>query len=286
MGSVTNLADLTALPPELLTQILLDLPVTEILRLCRISTRLHALCQSPAFWADKAHHDFNYPPRQFLHNLLGLPVRRYRWVQNLYHNPNAALISAVIRGSEPDVDYLLTVGATDVNRALAVAAARGQRLIMELLLNHGATQVDEAIKQASRNNHGDIIKWLYQRGCNLGQPIDLNQALWEATRHGFASLVIELIHLGATDVDRALVAAASRPDTHLLDIIMTTGAPGITLNGINRALVQAATYGNSRTTRYLIEHGATDLAAAARMATTNHQDNVAHLIRTYQHSSG
>jgi ankyrin repeat protein len=163
-----------------------------------------------------------------------------------------------------------------------VAAAQGHRSIVELLLNHGATQVDEAIKQASRNNHGYIIRWLYQRGRDRGQPIDLNSALVEAARHGFATLVTELIHLGATDVDRALVAAASRHNPHLLNILMSAG---ISLNGINRALSQAAAYGNLQTTQYLIEHGATDLAAAARIAMLNHQDRVANLIQSYQQPS-
>jgi ankyrin repeat protein len=276
---MTDRQNLHTLPLEVLTQILLDLPTSEILRSCRVSTRFNAICQSPEFWADKAFHDFNYPQDQFLHDFLGFPLRRYQWVRKLAQNPNESLIGAAIRGSSRDVNYLLSHGATNLNPALAVAAARGHSHIVGILLDHGATQVNEAVKQASRNNYGDVVEYLYYRGLDTGQSIDLNQALWEATRKGFVALVEDLIDLGATDFDRALVAAAGRPDTQLLQILLAAGASP---DGINRALFQAASHGNLVTTRYLLEHGATDYGAAESIATQHRHETVVKLIQYYQ----
>jgi hypothetical protein len=273
------MTEMQSLPIEMLTQILLDLSTPEILRLCQVSTQFNAICHSPEFWADKAFRDFNYPQDQFLHDFLGSPLRRYRWVQKLAQNPNESLIGASIRGSSYDVNYLLAQGATNLNQALEVAAARGHPHIVGILLDHGATHVNQAVKQASRNNHGDVLEYLYNWGLDSGHPIDLNTALWEATRKGFAPLVEDLIDLGATDFDRALVAAAGRPDSQLLQILLAAGASP---DGINRALFHAASHGNMVTTRYLLEHGATDLGTAASIATQHKHELVAKLIQYYQ----
>jgi hypothetical protein len=119
-------ANLESLPPEVVTSILVDLPVQQVLQACRTSRYLSSFCQSYPFWAAKAQHDFQLPRPIFLANQTLDPRARYRLIERIVNYLRVSPQSVEQRrtlskdvgklGDVQLVDYFAHLNSTTFNR--------------------------------------------------------------------------------------------------------------------------------------------------------------------------
>lgn len=137
---------------------------------------------------------------------------------------NDALEQAAAGGNLQVVDHLISHGANDLNGALAYAAQEGHLDVVHDLLNRGAIDLELALDRAIDNQHIDIvldlINLMAQRSTKDRQTI-LNDALEMAAIFGSLRIVKELIKRGATDINRALVAARQSENENVVKYLDT-----------------------------------------------------------------
>jgi ankyrin repeat protein len=287
-----SIHDLESLSPELVTQILLNLSVTEISRVCRVSSYLRSFCSDWQFWAEKAAQDFNYPITLFLqHQHLPAmrgpwgvgpsPIKAYQDIQKRQQDLDHSLIFFAQRGNLPEINYLLHRGATNLNGALRVAASSGQMTTVDELILAGATDISGAVIEAARHNHKALMDYLIDLGDAMNHPIDLNQALDQAAYYGRLNIVRDLINRGATNINEALRHAIGSAVTRplLFRYLLSVGANP---DPLDRALIRAADNGNHVRVKFFLDSGAITFTQAAAAATESGYPHIANLIREYR----
>jgi hypothetical protein len=290
-----SIDSLESLPPELVTQILLNLTLSDIIRSCRVSSYLRSFCSNWQFWSEKAARDFEYPPdlflqRQHLPSIRGpwgvspSPIKAYQDIQKRQLDLDHYLIFSAQRGDLPEINYLIHRGATNLNGTLRAAASSGQVATVDALIMDGATDINGAVIEAARHNHKALMDYLINRGFAMNQPIDLNQALDQATYYGHLNIVRDLINRGATDINEALRhaigSAVTRPA--IFRYLISVGANP---DPLDRALVRAAESGNRVRVKFLLDSGAIAFTQAAAAAAASGYLQVADSIRAYQRYS-
>lgn len=85
---------LESLPDELLLPLLEKIPLSELSRLCRVSTRISGLCRDWTLWTHRAVRELHVSPAQFRQTTLTDPRQRYRQIQQAQQEA----IEAVSRG--------------------------------------------------------------------------------------------------------------------------------------------------------------------------------------------
>jgi len=186
---------LESLPPEIIFDILLRLPVRDILRFCQISKRLRPFCNEYDLWATKAIRDLNITRNTFDNNINDNPITKY---MNLL---NYNIYSAAGEGNLAKVSYLLSLGPTNINSVLCNAAFAGRLDVVKFLLQHGA-------------------------GADVD---DLNDALIAASEGRDLDTVRYLVNHGATDIDEALRAASYSGTNEIIDYLssISVGEAGL-----------------------------------------------------------
>lgn len=101
-----EVSTLESMPPEILTQILLELSVEQLNQICQVSSKLAEFCNDGAFWATKATHDFKFPRNLFFED----PKKRYLQIQAYHQNPNLTLQAAASQGNLALIDYAVSIG--------------------------------------------------------------------------------------------------------------------------------------------------------------------------------
>jgi hypothetical protein len=175
-----------SLPPELLIQILLQLPLRDIAQASKTSRRLNSTCQDWTYWSLRAQQELDFPPALFRQTLIAHPIQQYRKVQQYHQNPSQYLSAAVVSGNNDLLQYLLAAGANNATMlvtALDNAAKKGNLKATQLLLrqshfpqrNAGDVLV-YALALAAKNNHVAVAEELSRAGAR-----DLSYAIAEAS---------------------------------------------------------------------------------------------------------
>jgi hypothetical protein len=271
-----------SLPPEILFQVLLNLPRDEIIPLCSQSSHFYNLCSDWTFWAEKASRDFQYPREDFLAASRDQsPWHRYSDISFLYHHPTHGLIEAAKRGQIYDVRYLIPkiqhLGDTSpvLNRALVEAASRGYFEIVKSLRDHGAKAILTALNLASQEGQLDIVLYLLDQLPPERQAKARSSVITYAIIRGHPNLA-EAVATTLPLRDHALrVAAMDRS----MDLIRHLVSTGVSEEGLNRALIEAAEANSFVETQYLLDHGATAIPDAL-----NHLDQLMNQVDTPDYS--
>lgn len=248
MSQSLDISHLESLPIELLYSILMNLDYRDILKLCQVSTRLSWVCQDWSFWADKAWRKFEFPRDLFNQTAQTDPRKRFQEVQEYYENPNWPLIDGAIRGQFDLVKYSLSHGADDLVYAMAEAANNGHDNLMRYLMSQIPPDNPDTLKialaAAARGGHSDLVKYLLSLDSSTS---NLDEALEGAAQSHNLDLVNELISLGATDLNLALLEAARKGSIDIMLSLLSHGATDLKL-----ALRRAATSGNLNVIQYFI----------------------------------
>lgn len=122
-------------------------------------------------------------------------------------NINAAMAAAAGGGHLALIEQCIDWGATDFNRALKHAAGCNWLEIMRFCVERGATDYDSALVAAAMNGKIEAMEF-----CR-GKATDFNAAMAVAACYGYLESRFRAMVLckewGATDYNRALIAAAS-----------------------------------------------------------------------------
>lgn len=220
---------LDQLPLELLSLIIVQLDLTDIWRLARVSPFFASLCRTWNLWADKAHQDFGLPRKLFFATKLTDPRLQY-WQMRYFHK--------------------------DVNQALGIVAPENQVDMIKYLISRGATDLNITLAIAARYNCVDTVDYLISQGA------DINRGLIGAGVGGHRDLAQKLLAQGASDRDFALALAAAYDQVEMIEYLMTQGA-----TDVNLAFREAAKAGRVNALQYLRDHGATDVNTALIAAT-------------------
>jgi len=96
---------------------------------------------------------------------------------------NEKIISVAGEGDLAEVEYLLSLGPTNINSALYNAAFAGNLDVVKFL-HHGADDLDGALIEASEGRDLDIVKYLVEQGAT-----DIDEALRTASYEGTREIV-------------------------------------------------------------------------------------------------
>jgi ankyrin repeat protein len=278
----TDITKLQSLPPEIVTPILLQLPLTDLRRVCQVSTYLRSFCQSWDFWADRAAQEFKFPRNLFKYTTKETPRQHYDEIPAYLQNPTNFLVETA-RNNYPDLlHYLIQIGTPtqdQLNAALYEAAKNGHSSAVQELINAGTDIRVNAkdlnpLQIAIKNGKSNIVQALIQGARNRQTARDV--ALYFAARYGQVSLVRSLLQAGADDLNSALMAAATTGQVGIVQLLSQAGA-----TDLNDPLIQAAYTGNLPATQTLIAVGATDVEAALlEAAAQGHLPVVMELIQS------
>jgi ankyrin repeat protein len=304
-----NPANLGSLPPELVIQVLQDLPVSDILSVCESSRYLSSFCQDWDLWAEKARHEFSFPRDQFTQTYLRLPIQRYLQIKAYHDRPNNFLDRATRSGNLALLEYLLDIGGNprQILSAIDVAAETGNVAVLHRLLeafhlpkldaegnyddeeleewsewaDHGRLFFDDfddllkdALELAARHHHVGAVQELIQAGT-----IDYGPALMAAGLNGYMDIVQLLLHHTPPNkrtryFSYLLVGAAAGGHLNLVKTAIQAGAINL-----NDALSSAAGHGQIEMIDYLRQRGADDLNGALLEAARHNQvATIQHLI--------
>jgi hypothetical protein len=284
VNDINDVKTLNSLPPEVITPILLQLPLPDLQRVCQASTYLRSFCQSWDFWADRAAQDFGFPRNLFTYTIKETPNPRqhYYEIPKYIRNPNSFLVEAARHNYPELIRYLIQEGKPNydlLRTALYEAAKNGHSdAVQELIKARTGIWVnakeENPLQIAIKNRYGNIVGILIQAATNHQEALDA--ALYFAAGYGQESMVRSLLQVGADDLNRALMAAVTTGHVHIAELLINAGA-----EDLNDLLIQAAYNGNLHATRTLIDLGATDLEEALiEAAAQGHLGVVNELIRS------
>jgi hypothetical protein len=135
---------LETLPTELVVTIVLQLPVTDLLRVSQTSTFLRSIGRDWSIWAEKAQQEFKFPRDLFYQNRVNSASQRYRQIQSYQGDVNTALIQAITNNDLGGFNYLSA-------KAREVEAQKPWK--WPCLLSR-------ALQKASQLGHMDIVTWI------------------------------------------------------------------------------------------------------------------------------
>lgn len=270
---------LESLPPELLEMIFLELPFTDLLKLCQTSSYFRSFCLDWDLWAHRMYLINEFPPDLFKETSLPTPQQRYQQLINFYEHPSESLIKAAETGKIGiiqdmiQIATILSLSYHALERALLAAVELGHLDVVKLLIpvvmrlldqaaEHGTeTALIEslrsdlyarALKFAAGYGRINVVEYLIDlSGPTNKLKLILNDALLVAASNGQINMARFLIQKGATDLNNALRAAAHSDHIDLARYLISNGA-----TDIGTALIWASMGGHLPMVRFLLLTGA------------------------------
>lgn len=145
--------DTFILPPEIIFDILINLPYRDLQNTCRSNRQYGEICSAPNFWRRKIYHDFGivYDSTNYL-NLKEREFYEYLLSQNdtfpgceKYNDINICLVRAVKQRNIPLIKYFLD-NKGSLTRALKTAVEIGDVYMADYLISQGADPKSILIK--------------------------------------------------------------------------------------------------------------------------------------------
>lgn len=251
-------SNLESLPPEILQQVLFQLPAEEIVNLCRVSKYLRSGCHDMTFWSEKSFRDFKFPRDLFHRMILPNPLDRYHQVKMFNEYPNEFITIAARNGDLELVEYLVQAGATNLDDALEDAAESGHPDVVKYLIRAGGQNLDAVLDYAAQEGHLDIVRYAVEAGVT-----DLEKAFDTAVTNGYPDVVQFLIdHAGNDlDLDAALTTAIMSGEAKMVELLVKAGA-----SDVDKALRDAASLGQLSIVKWLLKNGADEVETALHEA--------------------
>ena len=192
---------------------------------------------------------------------------------------NYALIISATTGNIQIFNYLVSVGATDLNNALDKAAEYNQKnLIIHIIdlsrsINYTLDLI-YALYGASTGGHKELFGYILALDPRLNNINFLNNALYKAADGGHKNMIDHIRSLGANNSNKILEGAAHGGHRELVDYALSLGA-----TNLNEALIDAASGGHNDIILYLITLGAINLNEALLAAIDyGHFETVKYLL--------
>lgn len=207
---------ISALPNELIYQIMYSASPKDLFLLCQCDKRLLSLCSDPYFWAKRAQIDFDYPLNDFLdyaqelsglnkYNIIRSELAKNKFtpispkddpfrvkVRLYYYKPTTLTLYDLIRAYNGEselkdnmleiIEILLNYDELMVSTiqrdVLSLAAAKGDLDIFKLLMQNKKNRenIKSINKGISRTHNLDIIKFILDTIDN----VDISGALYNA----------------------------------------------------------------------------------------------------------
>lgn len=180
------------------------------------------------------------------------------------YTPRARFITAAREGNTALIENWMGPNTTGIlNAALRKAIRGSHHELIQLFIEDGANAWDEALYEAARVANTELIELCIERGAYL------ERGLQGAARGAHRELVHMFLNKGATNVNAALMSAASSGDKGLVEFFIVRGAHVVLFQ---IALGNAAAKGHKNIVEYLIEeHGVYSSAFGLGMAATGGQ---------------
>lgn len=242
-----------SLPPNVVRQMVQDMPYEQIVNLCLTSQRLNeVLCRNDLFWLNMVHRDYPYLTREDM-----LPHKGDSWKEYYMKLHSAGTKEAKIvvfegilenRLDLVKVGYNAGISSRDLNINLEVAASNGRTDIVKYLVEHGADVLfssEAPVRIAAYNGHLDTVKYLVEHG--VGNFIE---ALVMAAKQNHFEIVKYLVDQGVPITPYII------DEVHDLRMLDYLSQLGVDLHsGHNRLLRIAAMDGNLEMVKFLVERG-------------------------------
>jgi len=181
------------------------------------------------------------------------------YLGNIFHynfptieNLNNALINTADTGNIKLFDYLLLLGANNLEGALYNAAEHNQKNLVTHIINLAQkTNYDldlvMALLGAASGGHKELLDYILRLDSTLNDIEILDGALVEAATNGHKEMIDYLLFLGAADVNLILTGAAYGGQRQLVDYALSLGA-----TKLNKAVEKAIEGGHNNLIPYLI----------------------------------
>jgi hypothetical protein len=223
-----DIKSLESLPSELVGLILVNLSSDDLIKVGQASQQLKSFIDSWNFWADKAHHDFNFPRHLFLkRTTYPDPQQSYQTLVTSQADLANWLIASIIQNRLDIVKYLSEKKGFDLSWALEVATRYGRDDIMAYLKSNGAqyTDIDMELADSAEGGLFDRVKELIAHGAT-----DFHEAMMGAITVNRLDIVQYLVEQGGGDLDltEPLLAAASMGDLSIVQYLISQDAEALT----------------------------------------------------------
>lgn len=222
-------------------QMILVLPVNDLIHLCQIAPVLNTLAMNKDFWAAQVHKNFEFPPELFVKSHLEDPINLYIEIGNAAakdtysHRFEQSLDAEIERGEIEFIRYWVSTEnhrryvESALNHLMWKTAAVGNLDILKLLLEFSKTlkypineSIEKAIESASANGRGVIVRYLDDLVGGRYDQETLDKSLVAAAGSGDLELVKYWLEKGAKSFDEALKEAtlSERVDVihHLIEL--------------------------------------------------------------------
>ena len=239
---------LKTLPTEVFP--LLDLPLNDILRLCRTERYLNdIICKNKNFWLTLASQRLSHN-EETLHEMRDDPQITPKNIIDDLHtiettNPIEWVELCARKGYEiPIMRNLANLLSFEVLRAFIIATLHGQRHIFDLLYDDPRINISIALMSAVEGGHEDLFEILYH-DKRLDNYFSVFDAFTEAVRVGnrkIFDILYQDPRFDARGINILLATAAASGHDDIFDILYPDSR--ITPHGVNGALIAAARTGN------------------------------------------
>lgn len=180
---------MSALPPELLWDLLLKLDYPDLLRTCRVDQGFYSICGDDSFWKAKVQQDFGvaeYKPHGTYHQQYDFlyripPVKRIPLDLLLRADSIALLSKRGVAITEMDIKFLIDRGRLDILQFLhqhgykfGVSDANwaidsGDFSIIKWLSSIGVRPSQGVVSSAVASDNVQLLDWLLAQGYNFGR---------------------------------------------------------------------------------------------------------------------
>ena len=139
------------------------------------------------------------------------------------NNYNTSMLRASYAGHMSIVDLMLERGADNYDHCMALAAESGKLQLIEKMILLGGRGFAWALRCAAYGGHIDSIKILVS-SCDKN---DYNEAMQQASVHGWEDIVRLLLQHGANEYNRSLVHAVNHGHINLVVLLLESGATNL-----------------------------------------------------------
>ena len=183
---------------------------------------------------------------------------------------NVALEISALVGNIQLFDYLVSLGANNLNNTLLLAAQNNQKkLVLHIIdlarkINYDL-DLTYALTGAASGGSKELIDYLLIHPTFSDVNI-LNRALYSAAHGGQKGIIDYLLSLGANNINEILSGASYGGHRELVDYALSLGSVSCaTATNLNDALTNAAFGGNIELLPYLISLGSVSCATAVNL---------------------
>ena len=135
---------------------------------------------------------------------------------------NDSLNNAAYAGNRELIDYLISIGANNMNFGLYGATRAENEELINFFISKGADDWAGAILRAAKAGNEDLVyRFIYKLN---GKPFNIEEALYNAAISGNKELVYYFIELGAHNWNRAMAGAALGDHEDLVKYFISRGA--------------------------------------------------------------